>query len=150
MAKKAAKTSSFSTEASSVGASSAPKKAAASRTQKHLKAQASGVVAAVEGFVSAITNTPSEAHAPVAAPPVAATPVAAPAAAAAPVTVPEVATPAVPAATPASASETVSNPKPVTHEEIAVLAYCYYLDRRPEDGTQADDWHRAEQALKSR
>lgn len=136
MAKKAPKTTAFSSDTSSGGASAAPKKAAASRTQKHLKAQASGVVAAVEGFVSAITNTVSDSHAVAEAPAVSASAVIAHVAA------PEMESPVT--------ARPVSTPTPVTQEEIAVLAYCYYLDRRPEDGTQADDWFRAEQALNSR
>ena len=119
MAKKAAKATQFTSELSAAAPKKALEKGSVSRTQKHLKAQASGVVAAVEGFVNAITNTPVEEKAPV--PEVAATPVSAPAA----------------------------SVKEVTDEEIRVLAYTFYLNRRAEGGSEAEDWLRAEQTLRA-
>jgi hypothetical protein len=35
-----------------------------------------------------------------------------------------------------------------SHEEIARLAYVYWSQRRPEDGTAEDDWLRAEATLR--
>ena len=131
MAKKANKTGFSTSDTSGAGAAAAPKKSTASRTQKHLKAQASGVVAAVEGFVSAITNTPVATEKSMEAPaaPVIAEPV-------------------------FIESEAIAQApaihKEVTHEEIAKLAYIFYLNRGTEGGSQAEDWLRAEQTLHSR
>ena len=37
-----------------------------------------------------------------------------------------------------------------THDEIARLAHSYWLKRNADDGSAEDDWHRAEQELRSR
>jgi hypothetical protein len=37
-----------------------------------------------------------------------------------------------------------------THDDIARLAHSYWLRRNADDGSAEDDWHRAEQELRSR
>jgi len=37
-----------------------------------------------------------------------------------------------------------------SHEEIAALAYSYWISRRPEDGSAEEDWLRAERELNAR
>lgn len=122
MAKKAVKNQ-LANEPTMAGGA-APKKAPVSRTKKHIKAQASGVVAAVEGFVSAITHTE--------------------------LPKPAVAVPEIDVISDAAA---VPQPKPVaepTREQIAKLAFCYYMDRNGQNGSEADDWLRAEQTLRAK
>ena len=135
MAKKPAKTTQFSIE-SAAAAAAAPQKAPATRAKKHLKAQALGVAAAVEGFVTAITKGPVE----VEQPPVEA----APEQEVTPVPAPIASTPVV-----EKPVEEKSAPAPVSHEQIAALAYSYYQSRNGQAGSQADDWFRAEQTLKA-
>jgi hypothetical protein len=38
----------------------------------------------------------------------------------------------------------------VTHEDISRLAYQFYLERKGQNGSPAEDWLRAEQALAAR
>lgn len=138
MAKKPAKTTQFTSESSAPVTSTGAQKAAGSRTKKHLKAQALGVAAAVEGFVNAITQTPAEPEPDQTAQPenrnntADLTPVAAPPAQAAPVH--------------ENAGESAA-PAPVSHEQIATLAYHYFESRKGQAGSPAEDWFRAEKAL---
>lgn len=116
MAKKVANSGNSLTENAGVVS---PKRTPVSKAKKHIKAQAAGVAAAVEGFVHAIA-TPVAEEAPAQLSP-------------------EVALKASPKIAPT-----------ISQEEIAVLAYEYYLDRKGESGSQADDWLRAEAALKAK
>jgi hypothetical protein len=139
MAKKAAATTNIAMDKSaSSSAGTAPKKSQ-SREKKHLKAQAAGVAAAVEGFVQAIVGPAGESAAK-----------------------PQEITEAVPETL---AQETLSAPiaetpvhtelakaaapKVVSEEEIAILAYEFYLERGGQNGSQADDWLRAEKTLRA-
>lgn len=121
MAKKTANTNNSSME---TPGGAAPKRASVSKAKKHIRAQAAGVAAAVEGFVHAIA-TPSEEETPKPA-----------------------ATDILEA--PVVEAPVAREAAPVTHEAIAQLAYQFYLDREGRGGSQADDWFRAEETLKAK
>lgn len=136
MAKKVSTTSAPLADQASTGAASAKKKGSASRP-KHLKAQAVAVAAAVEGFVhslnSTVTDSTATEHAVEAAPhQLDPTPALVERAAAPEVTEPEL----------HATSE-------ISHAEISALAYRFFLERGGQNGSPADDWFRAEQALSS-
>ncbi len=131
MAKKVTKTTATSTEQAASGAAPAKKKASASRP-KHLKAQAVAVAAAVEGFVQSL-GTSTTHHVDKAE---------------------EIEQDHTPEVSPvmkeeAPLEEQAQSAPEVSQAEIAALAYRFYLERGGQNGSQADDWFRAEQALRS-
>lgn len=135
MAKKATKT----TNSLSETGAAAARKAVEPRGKKHLKAQASGVAAAVEGFVQAIVSPTGAAPKRVEEPEeVETTEMAAETQSAEELGAPEqsVAAPAMQLAP--------------SHEEISKLAYIFYLNRGGQNGSPAEDWMRAEYELKSK
>jgi hypothetical protein len=48
------------------------------------------------------------------------------------------------------ASDRTATTPEIDYEEVARLAYCYWLDRQGRDGSAEEDWLRAEQDLRSR
>ncbi len=144
MAKKVTKTTATSTEQTASGAAPAKKKASASRP-KHLKAQAVAVAAAVEGFVQSLGASTAH-HVEKAVEieqdqaPETIEAVAEPAA-------PEVSSPVIKEEAPLEEQAQIA--PEVSHAEISALAYRFYLERGGQNGSQADDWFRAEQALRS-
>lgn len=133
MAKKAATTTNIAMDKTASSAAAAPKKSP-SREKKHLKAQAAGVAAAVEGFVQAIVNPAAES-------------------AAKPQEISDTMPETVEAPITENPAHAVSakpaEPKTVSEKEIAILAYEFYLGRGGQNGSQADDWFRAEQTLRA-
>ncbi len=127
MAKKATKNTNSVSEAS--GAAPA-RKTVEPRGKKHLKAQAVGVAAAVEGFVHAIVGPASGVVKSV--------------------EVEKDAGPVSEIAEPEAANiEAPAQKAEVTHEDISRLAYSYYLNRGGQNGSEADDWARAEHTLRA-
>ena len=167
MAKKVAKTSAASANSASASPAPAPKKKTAEpRAKKHVKANA--IAAAVEGFVTAVVNPAdsemrkagraSSAKAVAISEPeaaIAATPhhlTADEELAAQPVIVDQsVAELSRPPAASEAEVETIPAPvaEAVTDKQIRILAYEYYLDRVGKGGSEAEDWLRAEQTLRS-
>ncbi len=147
MAKKAATTTNVAMDKSAAASAAAPKKSQP-RDKKHLKAQAAGVAAAVEGFVQAMVGTsgedalktePEEMNETFAETSVETSVETAAEKMEAPI-----------AENPVHHTHSVAEaPKVVSEEDIAILAYTFYLERGGQNGSQADDWLRAEQTLRS-
>ena len=62
-------------------------------------------------------------------------------------TTPEVVSPVIKEVAPLE--EQAQSAPEVSHAEISALAYRFYLERGGQNGSQADDWFRAEEALRS-
>ncbi len=70
--------------------------------------------------------------------------------AAKPVTVsPEVTTEKQAATTPVEEAKVVAKPRTITHDDVAKLAYYYWLSRGQQGGNPYEDWIRAERELRS-
>jgi len=144
MEKKVTKTTATSTEQAASGAAPAKKKASASRP-KHIKAQAVAVAAAVEGFVQSLgasTTHHVEKAAEIEQDQAPETIIAV-----AETTAPEVASPVIKEEAPLE--EQAQSAREVSYAEVCALAYRFYLERGGQNGSQADDWFRAEEALRS-
>ena len=128
MGKKVTKTTGASLQQTGSGAAPAKASASASRP-KHIKAQAVAVAAAVEGFVQSL-GTSTVHHVEKTA---------------------EIEPDQI--AGVAKEEAPLKEPSPstgqMTHAEISALAYRFYLERGGHNGSQADDWFRAEEALRS-
>lgn len=156
MAKKTAKTDAASVQGAAAQPAITPKKAPASRTRKHVKAQVAGVAAAVESFVEKIaagaseTNTDRESAVVERAEKTEAPSTVVP--------VDGFVAPISDRNAPAPAVSEIEEPKAVavgesgttlavTHEAIAKLAYQFYLERHGRHGSPFEDWIRAEKTL---
>ena len=132
MAKKAA-TNNIAMDKSASSSAAAPRKSTP-RDKKHLKAQAAGVAAAVEGFVQAIVSPAGESPAK---------------GQEAVDTLPERLEAPITETPVHTESVKTVEPRIVSEEEIAIRAYELYLERGGRNGTQADDWFQAEQTLRA-
>ena len=146
MAKKVTKTTA--TSADQVSSGAAPAKEASTSGPKDLKSQAVAVAAAVEGFVQSLGATithdvekAAEAEPVEEAASIQARPAPAPVEGLVPDIIGEAKEPELVEASPTTAE--------VSQAEVSALAYRFYLERGGQNGSPADDWFRAEQALHS-
>ena len=129
MAKKVAKSNSGSAETGPAEAMPKTKSSSPAHVKKHVKAKVAAAAAAVEGFVQTLVEsyeTPDASS--------------------------EVSSNVQPEAEPetvaVAAAPVLAQPE-ISHEAVAKLAFCYYMDRGGNGGSQADDWFRALETLRA-